>query len=125
MLQRADKDGKFCLVRKYHIVCCWYIYLFIVCVVSELSKSDNTVGHVKYDSLIADPVGTVRDLYESFGWNFSAEYEGALHAYIKKNKEERAFNKSRSAKHSYSLDQYGLSETDIAQQAGWYSKKYL
>lgn len=28
-------------------------------------------GHVKYDNLIKDPVGTIRELYRSFDWDFS------------------------------------------------------
>jgi hypothetical protein len=94
--------------------------------VSGLSESSkNTVGHVKYESLIADPVGTVRDLYKSFGWNFTAEYEAAIRSYIAKNKEEREANKSRASKHNYSLEQYGLSEADIASKTGWYCEKYI
>mmetsp|Transcript_11779 Transcript_11779/g.15183 ORF Transcript_11779/g.15183 Transcript_11779/m.15183 type:complete len:198 (-) Transcript_11779:214-807(-) len=103
MLQRADTD------------------------VSALgSDSASTVGHVKYESLISDPVGTVRGIYKAFDWEFTSEYEQALTNYIAKNKEERASaSKTRSSKHKYSLEQYALSEADISEQAGWYSKKYL
>jgi hypothetical protein len=102
MLERADKD------------------------VSALGDSSNTVGHVKYNSLIADPVGTVRQLYNSFGWNFSPEYEQALEEYIAKNKEARnAASKARNSKHSYSLEQYALSEADIKKYTSFYSDKYL
>jgi hypothetical protein len=32
---------------------------------------DQGHGHVKYEALVKDPVGTVRNLYRSFGWAFS------------------------------------------------------
>jgi len=35
------------------------------------AKNSNTEGHVKYENLIKDPVGTIRELYRSFGWDFS------------------------------------------------------
>jgi len=48
------------------------------------NKTNNSgEGHVKYENLIKDPVGTIRELYRTFGWDFSKvltcvrEYEDA------------------------------------------------
>ena len=100
MLRRADKDFGALEAREYQ--------------------------HVKYENLVRDPVGTVKQVYASFGWAFTKAYEDKLVAYIAANKAERAKQASTGkAMHSYSLEQFGLDDAAIAKECAWYSKKFL
>jgi hypothetical protein len=88
------------------------------------------VAHVKYETLISDPVGTVKGLYEANGWAFTEEYEQAIVDYVAKNKAERAAKTKAGGGgggkgHAYSLERFGLSESDMSREVQWYVDKYL
>ena len=66
---------------------------------------------VRYEALIADPVGTVERLYATLGLPLTAEYRGRL---------VEAASKARTFKseHRYDLEQFGLSEADLRDGLG-------
>jgi hypothetical protein len=54
---------------------------------------------------VKDPVGTVKGIYATFGWDFTKDYEDKLVSYIAENKAARAANASTGkAMHSYVID---------------------
>jgi len=77
---------------------------------------------IQYKELIADPIGTVRELYSKFGYEFTAEYECILNKYIQEQKEKR---EGSGHCHKYVSDDYGLNKETILKDLKWYTDKYL
>ena len=63
---------------------------------------------VSFEGLRTDPVGTVRGIYEHFGFDWSADVE---HALVELDREARSGAAAPS--HSYDLGDYGLTETEV------------
>ena len=90
------------------------------------------VSHVKYELLVADPVGSIQRLYAEGGWEFTPEYETALVEYVAKNKAERHEKKKKASAgglagggHEYSLERFGLEAAELSKELKWYVDKYL
>ena len=64
---------------------------------------------VRYKDLVADPQGTIKHIYNQFGFEISPEYEGVL-----KIEAEKA--KTYKSKHKYSLTKMGLSPGRIERE---------
>ncbi len=69
---------------------------------------DERFADVSFDDLRADPLGTVRSVYEQFGLELTPE---ALRAVEELDRESKAGSAAPS--HSYSLDDYGLTEAQV------------
>jgi hypothetical protein len=67
------------------------------------------VHDVSYRSLVADPVGTVRGIYERFGMSLGAEAEQVMGAWLAANPQ------GKHGRHRYSLEQFGLDRDAIDQ----------
>jgi hypothetical protein len=65
------------------------------------------VYRMEFDDFQADPLREVRRIQARFGWELSRESEAAMHAWLAANR------KGRHGEHTYSLAEYGLSETMI------------
>lgn len=61
---------------------------------------------VRYDDLVADPVGTVLDIYRQLNWEASP-------AFIERLRQETSGSKRYERKHSYTLEQFGLTRDGI------------
>jgi hypothetical protein len=57
---------------------------------------------VRYEDLVADPIGTVREVCQYFGYDFSPEYESRARRYLAENP------RHKHGVHHYSLDDFGL-----------------
>ncbi len=66
---------------------------------------------LKYDTLIAQPKETVLDIYKHFDWEVSKEFTNSL-------EQESHRNKDYKSSHNYSLEEYGISKNEIAEQLG-------
>jgi hypothetical protein len=64
---------------------------------------------VNYQDLVADPQGTVDQIYDQFGFEMSQEYAEVLHAEAEKAK-------GFKSKHKYSLEAMGLNKQRIARE---------
>jgi Sulfotransferase family len=62
---------------------------------------------VRYESLIADPIGTVREVCRHFGYAFTPEYEARTRRYLAANPQHK------HGVHSYSLDDFGLDAATV------------
>ena len=60
-----------------------------------------------YDHLVKDPGAFVKQIYDRFGFTLSAEYQQYLDRQTEKSK-------NYQSRHSYSLDQYGLTPAQVA-----------
>ena len=65
------------------------------------------IVNLKYDSFVAMPAETVKNIYSQFQFNYSSHFETKL-------LNEVNLNKHFKSSHSYSLEQYGLSKETIA-----------
>ena len=65
---------------------------------------------VHYLELVADPIGTVRRVYEHFGLPFTAESERRVRRHFADSQ------KDRNGQHEYSLDSFALDPGEIAAQ---------
>ncbi len=63
---------------------------------------------VEYDGFVADPVGTVRAIYEAFGLDWTPEVAGRVAAL-----DAASRHGPRRPSHRYDLADYGLTEADV------------
>ncbi len=63
---------------------------------------------VEYDAFVADPVGTVRGIYEAFGLAWTADVEERVRALDTESRQG-----GRRPSHRYDLADYGLREADV------------
>ncbi len=83
--------------------------------VDELNRSsENRVNFsnthfqdVDYRRLIADPVGTSREIFEVFGFRYDGEVETGLKKWLVDHP------KDKHGSHRYSLERYGLSSGKV------------
>lgn len=71
-----------------------------------------------YDDFIADPVGTVRGIYEYFKLPFTPDFEKRL------NDEVAARPQHKYGVHNYSLEDYGLTEDEVNERFAEYRKRF-
>jgi hypothetical protein len=83
----------------------WYLYPH------QYLKSlpSNQYVRVLYKDLVADPEGTIRDIYQRFNFEISPEFAEVLRAEAEKAK-------SYKSKHNYSLKKMGLSKQRIQRE---------
>ncbi len=74
---------------------------------------------VYFDSLVSDPIETVRGIYAYFDLPWNDAIVSALEDYIDKNP------KHKHGKHHYSASDFGLSEAGIADRLKFYYGEYI
>lgn len=72
-------------------------------------------AHVKYDELVKDPIGTIRNIYDRWGIEFTPEFEAKLNEFLEADKAKRdALRSADHAKlHSYTPEQFGLTADEL------------
>ena len=78
-------------------------------------NNPGAVYDVYYQSLVSNPIGTVKDIYAHFNLPWTMEYEEALKKFIEQNP------KNKHGKHQYSASDFGLEETEISERFQFYS----
>ena len=79
-----------------------------------------------YKNLIRDPIGTIEQLYKDFGYEFTDEYKATMEAFMEEDKKKRdAMLGNKEKLHKYTLEEYGLTNSDINDKFAWYTDKYL
>lgn len=73
---------------------------------------------VHYRRLVADPIGTVRDIYDHFGLDWPQEHEARLAQYVNHNP------KGAHGSHEYDSAAFGLSDGQIAESFGDYCRRF-
>lgn len=73
---------------------------------------------IAHNSLVRDPIGTVKRLYEKLGLDFGNGYSDRLDAYLS------ADRSAQRPSHRYSLEQFGLSEQEERKRFAFYSERY-
>jgi len=90
-------------------------------------KSSFYGSHVLYKKLLSDPIETVRDLYDDFGYEFTDEYKRNIESYLREDKMKRSSMKGRNGGkvNNYTLEEYGLTKSEVDEKFAWYFKKYM
>lgn len=76
------------------------------------------VQHVRFEQFVKDPKATVQKIFKGFGFEFSAQFAENIDAYLEKSARERQGLKL----HSYSLDDFGITEAQIKEHFADYNK---
>jgi hypothetical protein len=77
-------------------------------------KYGNRITNVMFDTLVKDPIGTVRRVYEQFGYQYSDEMEAGMKRWLENNPQ------GKHGAHKYELEQFGLTKADIDRIFGDY-----
>jgi hypothetical protein len=75
------------------------------------------VTDIGFDAAVTDPIGQIARVYDALGLALTAEAEGAMRRWLK----ERPHEASRPR---YTLDDYGLSPDQVADQFRLYNKRF-
>lgn len=73
---------------------------------------------VRYEDLVADPVATVRALYARFNWPFHDSLEAPMQSWL------RAHPQNKRGRHSYTLEQFGLTPRGLHSLFGEYEQRF-
>lgn len=79
---------------------------------------DSRIIDLAFDDLVADPVGTVTQIYEHFGLPLSPELLGTFTEYAK------AHPQGEHGTHEYDLETYGLTEGGILDRFAFYTERF-
>ena len=64
--------------------------------------------------MMKDPINTIRGIYAQYGFTYTAETEAAQRSWLAGNPQHN------HGKHTYSMKEYGLKESDITDSFGPY-----
>ena len=73
---------------------------------------------VRYADLVSDPVGTVRDIYEFHGYEYSSEMEAEMRRWLAENRQHK------HGTHKYSLEEFGLEAAAVRRDFSEYCGEY-
>jgi hypothetical protein len=73
---------------------------------------------VYYDRLVADPIGTVRDIYDHYGLAWSEEFEERLNYYLQQNP------RGKHGAHLYSPENFGQTRDTISRRFAAYIERF-
>lgn len=102
------------LTRALAVLLCDYYNCFM-----EIRRElpEGQLMEISYDDLIADPEGTVKEIYRKFNLNMDE-------AFAEKLNRESARSRKHKSSHQYSLEKVGLSEELIRDRLGGFLKVY-
>jgi len=86
--------------------------------VFRAAHPERTIVDVQYTDLVADPAGTVANIYAACGDELSDEARAAIADYVARNP------KGRFGAHQYDLAEYGLDAGEIRDRFAAYSDRY-
>jgi hypothetical protein len=79
---------------------------------------DFPVVDIHYKTMVADPIGEAERVYDAFGLSLSAQARDRMESFVKVNRH------AHGPKHSYALEDFGLTEADIETALGGYLDKF-
>ena len=79
---------------------------------------DDAIYDLQYQDLMRDPIGEIKKLGEHFGDPISAEAETAMENYMQNNP------KGKHGKHTYSLEDYGLTKEVVRERYRSYCERF-
>ena len=80
--------------------------------------ANERICDIQYDDIRRDPVGTVRRIYDYFGWSLSSQAEQRMRALVASQAERN------SANHRYDLSQFGANADNVLSVFGPYCERF-
>jgi hypothetical protein len=81
-------------------------------------KGTKQLKSVSYKELVKNPVGIIREIYEQFGYKWDHSKETAVLKWLAENPQHK------HGIHKYSLEKFGLTNTDIENRFSQYYDEY-
>ena len=82
------------------------------------AANPDVVHDVWYDELVADPTGTVWNIYERFELDPSDVYQTRLAAYVQEHP------RAKHGSHRYALEDYGMSDSHVRDRLAAYCERF-
>jgi hypothetical protein len=79
---------------------------------------DNRICDIQYEEICREPIGTVRRIYDHFGWSLSSEAEQRMRALVASQADRH------SANHRYDLSQFGATAKDVLSAFATYCQRF-
>ena len=79
---------------------------------------DSQVCNIRFSDLVDDPMATVKQIYDHFGYQIVPETQSNMSEYIKDNP------RYKHGEYSYSLEQFGLTSNEVKQAFAQYLTQY-
>ena len=76
------------------------------------------VHDVYYDLLVADPIGTVKRIYDQYELEWTRGFESKLQAFV------GAHSQGQHGKHVYSASDFGLNDKETTERFGAYIRRF-
>ena len=76
------------------------------------------ITDVRYPDLVADPIRTIRRIYDERDYDFTAEFEGRIRKWLDRDR------RARRPKHVYSHERFGLDPAEITADFADYHREY-
>jgi Mn-dependent DtxR family transcriptional regulator len=81
-------------------------------------ESRATFVDVHYRDTLADPIGTVRRIYDAFGFELSDDAERRMRAYMADNQQHK------HGQHRYTLEQFSLDAEETRARFATYCERF-
>ena len=85
----------------------WSAYFNLFLYSREKLNKENRIIDIKFDDFVTDQMGTVKKIYNQFGWELSDTAKSNMDTFLKSNP------KDKHGVHHYTLELFGLSEDSI------------
>ena len=88
---------------------------------AERARTAERGGHIydmSYHDLVSNPVGTIRSLYDRYGYPFSEELERGIGTWLSANPQ------GKHGRHRYRPEQFGISKSELTGRFNWYMQAH-
>lgn len=107
---------------------CQLSHQYLVQTPKDIEESKLGCSNINYENLVKDPIGTVKQVYQTFGWEFTSQYEEILQSYLAEDKKKRDLKKkekNRDVLHHYTPEEFSLTTEELCQgNFAEYVKRY-
>jgi hypothetical protein len=86
---------------------------------TQPEADDQRIHHLEYRNFTAEPIDTIRALYDSAGLEYSAAFEGAMRAWLDENPADRF------GRFTYSPDGLGVNLTELDKALQPYRERFI
>jgi hypothetical protein len=80
--------------------------------------AQDRICDIQYEEIRREPIGTIRRIYDHFGWSLSCEAEHRMRALVASQAERH------SANHRYDLSQFGANADDVLSAFAPYCQRF-
>lgn len=84
----------------------------------SMADAESRIFDVQFNDLVSDPIRVIERLYHHFGFEFSGEVSGAMQSYLNNRPRDK------HGEHNYTLEKFGLSETQHARLFADYCERF-